>query len=265
MKTLHVVIEDCPKCGKRHERNFPLPDYAKWVKKLIKWVKKICKNESVTKEFGVIFVCDNKESGGKEFKAIYTLPNTEDGRVIAKVIRTEAITNDDQVQREIGKKLLLEFTDNRREFYKYMSLISVGAIPTYIALHEFILPKNYEIPFGSIFPTCAFMVSAAIFTFFGYMPVSRSFSMDRFDEITRSFWWTTLRCKLCQWFGFLSLGYGVILGLLVLGYLYDDSHKRQQQTIEKPTIEERLEKIETQNTEILDKLDQLLKDKRGEK
>ncbi|MDN5346232.1 MAG: hypothetical protein PWQ73_745 [Petrotoga sp.] len=109
---------------------------------------------------------------------------------------------------ETGKEMLKGSLNTTRDFCKFMITVSMGAIPTYLALLEFVLDENITLPINelmSIVPPFFFLISAIIFIF-GYFPQVDYFSLDIVEEIKQAYEKTVAkRKKLTNWGIFLFL------------------------------------------------------------
>lgn len=96
------------------------------------------------------------------------------------------ITPHNKALYEAGKTMLIESISTGREFCKFMISTSTGAIPVYLGILTFLLPKNYSINLleGIILltPSILFLIST-IFFVIGFLPVSSNFSLDIIEEI----------------------------------------------------------------------------------
>lgn len=87
---------------------------------------------------------------------------------------------------ETGKAILLDTVSTGREFCKSMIGVSTGAIPIYLGILTFLLPKEFGLGISAgwtiALPAIGFLVTSLLFTF-GYLPVSGKFSLDIVEEI----------------------------------------------------------------------------------
>ena len=122
--------------------------------------------------------------------------NTENNRIKVEV---QDISPHNKALYEAGKKLLVDSLDVGREFCKFMTTTTLGAIPTYLALLKLVLPKDYplqsrdEIVF--LVPPLIFLASAVLFVV-GYFPQKGALSLDLPAEIERERS-TTIRRRQC--------------------------------------------------------------------
>jgi len=90
---------------------------------------------------------------------------------------------------EAGKAILLDSVTTGREFCKSMIGTSTGAIPLYLGILTFLLPKEFVLgPNAGItiaIPAIGLLLAATLFTW-GYMPVSDKFSLDIIEEIEQA-------------------------------------------------------------------------------
>ena len=120
---------------------------------------------------------------------------------------------------EAGKALLVQSVEVGREFCKFMTTTSLGAIPVYLALLKLVLPKDYSLQGydETLFLTPAFMfLVAAIIFVFGYFPRKGSLSLDLPAEIERERGVTIARRQRYATWGFLFLCVGVVVASWVL-------------------------------------------------
>jgi hypothetical protein len=87
---------------------------------------------------------------------------------------------------EAGKSLLIDSITTAREFCKSMIGISTGAIPLYLGILSYLLPKDYVLGINAgitiTLPAVGFLVAAVIFVG-GYLPITSKFSLDIIEEI----------------------------------------------------------------------------------
>jgi len=117
---------------------------------------------------------------------------------------------------ETGKEMLKSSLNITRDFCKFMITVSMGAIPTYLGLLEFVLDENITLSINElmlIVPPFFFLISAIIFIF-GYFPQVDYFSLDIVEEIKQAYEKTVAkRKKLTNWGIFLFL-VGSVLAIL---------------------------------------------------
>lgn len=117
---------------------------------------------------------------------------------------------------ETGKEMLKSSLNITRDFCKFMITVSMGAIPAYLGLLEFVLDENITLPIMelmSIVPPFFFLISAIIFIF-GYFPQVDFFSLEIVEEIKQAYEKTVAkRKKLTNWGIFLFL-VGSVLAIL---------------------------------------------------
>ena len=105
------------------------------------------------------------------------------------MLRTEAVTPHNKAVYEAGKTILIDSIKTGRDFCQFMITTSTGAIPIYLAIIAFLLPKDYAL--GVIMgvvaagPAVLFLIAAFIFAL-GYFPISDYFSLDITDEIEKA-------------------------------------------------------------------------------
>ena len=98
--------------------------------------------------------------------------NETENRTI-ELERVQDITPHNKALYEAGKKLLVDSVDVGREFCKFMTTTTLGAIPAYLALLKLVLPKDYSLhSYDEVLflaPPMIFLASAALFVL-GYFP-----------------------------------------------------------------------------------------------
>jgi hypothetical protein len=87
---------------------------------------------------------------------------------------------------EAGKSLLIDSVTTAREFCKSMITISASAIPIYLGILSYLLPKEYELGVRAGItisgPAVGLLLASAIFVI-GYLPITSKFSLDVIEEI----------------------------------------------------------------------------------
>ena len=113
--------------------------------------------------------------------------NETENRTI-ELERVQDITPHNKALYEAGKKLLVDSVDVGREFCKFMTTTTLGAIPAYLALLKLVLPKDYSLhSYDEVLflaPPMIFLASAALFVL-GYFPQKGRLSLDLPAEIER--------------------------------------------------------------------------------
>ncbi len=117
---------------------------------------------------------------------------TENGSVekegSIQVVSVTDITPHSKALYEAGKSLLIDSVTTAREFCKSMITISTGAIPIYLGILSYLLPKDYILGKNAgatiAAPAIGFLFAAVIFIG-GYLPISGSFSLDVIEEIEK--------------------------------------------------------------------------------
>jgi hypothetical protein len=103
-----------------------------------------------------------------------------------EVIEVTDVSPHSKALYEAGKSLLIDSVTTAREFCKSMITISTGAIPIYLGILTYLLPKEYKLGFDAGFtiaiPAIGFLFAAVIFVG-GYLPITSKFSLDIVDEI----------------------------------------------------------------------------------
>ena len=89
---------------------------------------------------------------------------------------------------ESGKKILVDSINTGREFCQSMIKTSTGAVPIYLGILVFILPKDYSLGIRAgivvSLPAIAFLIASVVFSI-GYLPITTHFSLDLIEEIER--------------------------------------------------------------------------------
>jgi hypothetical protein len=113
------------------------------------------------------------------------MKNTEQEEII-EIQNALAITPHSEALYDAGKQMLISSISTGRDFCKVMIGTSTSAIPIYIAILTFILPKEFKLGIAGGFtiaiPAIGFLIAATLFSL-GYMPSSSKFSLDNIDEI----------------------------------------------------------------------------------
>lgn len=103
-----------------------------------------------------------------------------------EVQQVSAISPHSKALYETGKAILLDSISTGREFCKSMIGTSTSAIPIYLGILTFLLPKEFQLGIGPGFtialPAIGFLIASILFTL-GYLPVSGKFSLDIIEEI----------------------------------------------------------------------------------
>jgi uncharacterized membrane protein YhhN len=116
---------------------------------------------------------------------------------------------------EAGKNLLVESVSVGREFCKFMTTTTLGAIPIYLALLKLVLPQDYvlqsrdEVLF--LLPPVLFLVSSIVFIL-GYFPQRGHLSLDLPSEIEQERRKTIVRRQRYAAFAFIVFVVGVLYG-----------------------------------------------------
>ena len=103
-----------------------------------------------------------------------------------EMLEATAVSPHSRAVYEAGKAMLVDSISTGREFCQSMIKASTGAIPTYLGILAFILPKDYSLGIAAgvavALPAIAFLVASVIFTI-GYLPVTTYFSLNLVEEI----------------------------------------------------------------------------------
>ena len=118
-----------------------------------------------------------------------TPPNNKKPKTAApQVLTISDVTPHSKALYEAGKSLLIDSVTTAREFCKSMITISTGAIPIYLGMLSYLLPKDYLLGVGAgitiAIPAIGFLIAAIIFVG-GYIPITSKFSLDIIEEIER--------------------------------------------------------------------------------
>ena len=101
----------------------------------------------------------------------------------------EATSPHNKAVYEAGKAMLVDSIKTGRDFCQFMITTSTGAIPIYLAIIAFLLPKDYSFVMlmGIVVagPAVIFLIAALVFAL-GYFPTSDYFSLDLIDEIEKA-------------------------------------------------------------------------------
>ena len=106
-----------------------------------------------------------------------------------EVQNVTAISPHSKALYEAGKAILLDSITTGREFCKSMIGTSTGAIPLYLGILIFLLPKDFALGImGGLTiatPAIGFLLASSLFTL-GYLPISGKFSLDLIEEIEQA-------------------------------------------------------------------------------
>lgn len=137
----------------------------------------------------------------------------------AELEDVQDITPHNKALYEAGKKLLVDSVDVGREFCKFMTTTTLGAIPTYLALLKLVLPKDHSLQAWDevrfLVPALLFLSSSIIFVL-GYFPQKGQLSLDLPAEIERERGVTIRRRYLFAVAGFSILCVAVVYGSWLL-------------------------------------------------
>lgn len=106
-----------------------------------------------------------------------------------EVLQAEAVSPHSRAVYEAGKTILIDSIKTGRDFCQFIITTSTGAIPVYLAIIIFLLPKDYAL--GTLRgilvagPAFIFLIAALIFAY-GYFPTGDCFSLDIIDEIEKA-------------------------------------------------------------------------------
>lgn len=103
-----------------------------------------------------------------------------------QVSQVGAVSPHNKAIYEAGKTMLIDSIKTGRDFCQFMITTSTGAIPVYLAIIAFLLPKDYSLGIfmGIVIagPAVLFLLAALIFAY-GYFPTGDYFSLDIIEEI----------------------------------------------------------------------------------
>jgi hypothetical protein len=120
---------------------------------------------------------------------------------------------------EAGKSMLIESINVGREFCKFMTTTTIGAIPIYLSLLKLVLPKDYSLTARSellyIVPALLFIISTIVFIF-GYFPQKGTLSLDLPSEIEKERGKTVVRRQKYAITGFVIFCLGVVLATVII-------------------------------------------------
>ena len=133
--------------------------------------------------------------------------------------KVHEITPHNKALYEAGKKLLVDSVDVGREFCKFMTTTTLGAIPTYLALLKIVLPKDYSLQSNDeiifLVPHLIFLVSTVLFVL-GYFPQKGSLALDLPVEIERGRSTTIRRRHRYAILAFTIFCIGIVYGSWIL-------------------------------------------------
>ena len=133
--------------------------------------------------------------------------------------QVQDITPHNKALYEAGKKLLVDSVDVGREFCKFMTTTTLGAIPTYLALLKVVLPKGYSLQSHDeiilFLPPLIFLASSVLFVL-GYFPHKGSLSLDLPNEIERERCTTIRRRHRYAILAFTIFCIGIVYGSWIL-------------------------------------------------
>jgi hypothetical protein len=136
-----------------------------------------------------------------------------------ELYQVQDITPHNKALYEAGKKILVDSVDVGREFCKFMTTTTLGAIPTYLALLKLVLPKDYSLQSHDevifLLPALTFLAASILFVL-GYFPQKGSLSLDLPDEIERERSVTIRRRYRYAIIAFFLFCAGIIYGSWVL-------------------------------------------------
>src|SRR5262245_40128022 len=106
-----------------------------------------------------------------------------------RVIGARPISPHNQALYEAGKQMLVESVSVGSEFCKFMVGVATGAIPLYLALLQFALPKDYRPAWwwkgvAAIAPGVVFLFASLLFAL-GVFPSTGRFSLDLPKEVDK--------------------------------------------------------------------------------
>lgn len=103
-----------------------------------------------------------------------------------EVLHAEPLSPHIKALYEAGKAMLIDSLVTGREFCKSMIGITTGAIPLYLGILTFIMPKEYILGRAAggliALPSIGFLITTLVFVA-GYLPLNNKISLDNLDEI----------------------------------------------------------------------------------
>jgi len=137
----------------------------------------------------------------------------------AQILEVSDVSPHSKAIYEAGKMLLTESINIGREFCKFMITTSVGAIPIYIGILTFLLPKDYQLGLLrsvlSVLPAVIFLVATTVFAV-GYLPVTSQFSLDIIEEIERERSKAIRRRRILIGIGFSLFVIGILASIVIV-------------------------------------------------
>jgi hypothetical protein len=135
-----------------------------------------------------------------------------------EVLYAEALSQHDKAIYEAGKTMLIDSIKTGRDFCQFMITTSIGAIPVYLAIATFLLPKDYSLGvLMSILvagPAVIFLIAALIFAL-GYFPTVDYFSLNIIEEIEKARGKNILRRRKLAKFGFITFVVATLYAIVV--------------------------------------------------
>jgi len=133
--------------------------------------------------------------------------------------QVQDITPHNKALYEAGKKLLVDSIEVGREFCKFMITTALAAIPAYMGLLKFVLPKDYSLQshdeISFLAAPILFLASSVLFAI-GYFPRRSTLSLDLPDDIERDRSKTITRRQRCAIGAFSIFCIGIMYGVWVL-------------------------------------------------
>lgn len=216
---VHQVAK-CPLCGKSHTYKLKITRST---------VLFGAPDPDSLPRINVTFTCPKT---GTDFKAGILLEEPEKGTAASVSAELTAETDDqpailtphERALYEAGKSLLLDSATTVREFCKSMIATCTGAIPVYLGILTFLLPKEFVL--GSAggwtvaLPALGYLTATILFTL-GYLPATHRFSLDVIDEIQQAIEQNLARRMRFIWAGLmafvLSTLYAIVAILINIG------------------------------------------------
>ncbi len=206
---VHQVAK-CPLCGKSHTYKLKITRST---------VLFGAPDPDSRPRISVTFTCPKT---GNDFKVGVPLEEPEKGTAgsVSAELAAEAddqpaiLTPHERALYEAGKSLLLDSVATAREFCKSMIATSTAAIPVYLGILTFLLPKDPAL--GTVggwtiaLPAVGYLAAAILFTL-GYLPSAHRFSLDVIAEIQQALEQNLARRTRFIWAG---------LAVFVLSTLY---------------------------------------------
>lgn len=145
--------------------------------------------------------------------------NPSKSKNTVEVQEVSALSPHSEALLETGKAILKDSVTTGREFCKSMIGTSTGAIPVYLGILTFLLPKDFKLGIGAgatiAIPAMGFLLAATLFTL-GYLPISGKFSLDIIEEIEAALEQNLAYRKRFIWSGMIVFIVSTLLAILAI-------------------------------------------------